>query len=97
VRTIHYLRSQLFLLFIWRKLVQVTRTGLYSREDELAGMNEANSDDAREPDWAPAADADSPDCYGEPGDVSGSRKLQSSRKRVKGLLKNLYRLLVIVF
>lgn len=68
--------------------MQVNRTGLYSQEDELAGMAEANSDDAQEADWAPAADPDSPNYYGELGDVSGSRKLQSSRKRVKGVLRN---------
>lgn len=69
--------------------MQVTRAGLYNQEDELAGMAEANSDDAREPDWAPAADADSPDYYGDLGDASGSKKLQSSKKRVKGVLSQI--------
>lgn len=59
------------------------RPGLYSQEDDLAGMAEMNSDDGQEPEWAPTADADSPGSNGEVGEVSGSKKLQPSRKRVK--------------
>jgi hypothetical protein len=68
--------------------VQVTRTGLYSQEDDLAGMAELNSDDAQEPEWAPTAEPDSPGSYGEPGEPVGSKKLQPSKKRVKGMLRN---------
>ena len=66
--------------------MQVSRTGLYSQEDDLAGMAEVNSDDAQEPDWAPNAEADSPGSYGEPGEVVGSKKLQPSKKRIRGTL-----------
>ncbi|KAG0556719.1 hypothetical protein KC19_11G074300 [Ceratodon purpureus] len=67
-----------------RSRKQVTRPGLYSQEDDLAGMAEMNSDDAQEPDWAPNADADSPGSYGEPGEAVGSsKKLQPSKKRVR--------------
>ncbi|XP_024359262.1 CHD3-type chromatin-remodeling factor PICKLE isoform X2 [Physcomitrium patens] len=59
------------------------KPGLYSQEDDLAGMVEVNSDDGQEPEWAPTTDADSPGSFGEPGEVSGSKKLPSSRKRVK--------------
>lgn len=60
--------------------MQVTRTGLYSQEDDLAGMTE-EFDDAQEPDWAPTAEADSPGSYGEPGDLSASKKLKEPSKK----------------
>jgi len=71
-----------------RKVMQVTRTGLYSQEDDLAGMTE-EFDDAQEPDWAPNAEADSPGSYGEPGDLSGSKKLKepSKKRERKGMLR----------
>jgi flagellar basal body-associated protein FliL len=83
----------IIVIVIWftlRKFVQVTRAGLYSEENDLAGMNEAHSDDSREPDWAPAADANSPDYYGDLGDVAGGKKLQSSKKRARGMSRNFY-------
>ena len=64
--------------------MQITRAGLYNEESDLAGMNEVNSDDAREPDWAPAGDANSPDYYVEGGDAAVGKKIQSSKKRAKG-------------
>lgn len=71
------------------KVVQVARTGLYSQEDDLAGMTE-EFDDAQEPDWAPNAEADSPGSYGEPGDLSGSKSLKepSKKRERKGTLRN---------
>jgi hypothetical protein len=36
--------------------VQVTRTGLYSQEDDLACMAEFNSDDVQKPEWTSKID-----------------------------------------
>ncbi|KAG0608643.1 hypothetical protein M758_8G121700 [Ceratodon purpureus] len=61
---------------------QIAKAGLYSEENDLAGMNE-HSDDAQEPNWAPAAGASSPDYYGDHGDGASGKKLHSSKRRAR--------------
>lgn len=65
------------------------RTGLYSQDDDMAGMAEVSSDDGRETEWAPMAEPDSPGSYKELGEVSGGKKLQSSKKRAKCMHNNI--------
>lgn len=64
--------------------MQINRPGLYSQDEERAGVPEASSEDGQEPDWAPVADADSPAFNKDVGDVAGGRK-QPAKKRARGI------------